>query len=310
MNIRLVWVAALLATSACASQAIPNTPAGPNSALADSAGGNSWASPDAKRHDLLYVSDFGSGSVSAYSYPELQPMATLHGLASPAGECSDRAGNVYITQPNVGRIREYAHGGTTPIAIFKSSPAPTACSVDPVSGNLAVANESSKAGPSEVTVYAAAQGKPAIYSAKGMYQHYAVAYDGAGDLFVDGVSRNLKFRLAELAKGAGGFEAVLADHQVRVPGNIQWDGTYLAVGDQSKGQLFRFAIAGGRATLAGTVALSDAWDPCQFWIAGATVIGPNFLGSNVSIWNYPDGGAPTKTISGLDKPFGVTISAR
>lgn len=264
--------------------------------------------PDARVHELMYVSDFGAASVSVYSYPAGKLEGHLRGVVAPAGECSDRSGNVFVTEPTAGKIREFAHGGTRPIAVLKDS-APVACSVDPTTGDLAVANQSSQAGPSGVSIFAAAHGAPVKYSAKGFYQHYAVAYDGAGNLFVDGVSRHLKFRLAELLKNTAAFAALTVDHQIRVPGNVQWDGTHLAIGEQGKGRIYRFAIAGGHGTLTSTVTLGDAWDPCQFWIAGTTVIAPNFAGKSVGFWNYPDGGAPTKTIDGLDQPFGVTISA-
>ncbi|HEY2555010.1 MAG TPA: hypothetical protein VGI15_07155 [Candidatus Cybelea sp.] len=47
----------------------------------------------------------------------------------------------------------------------------------------------------------------------------------------------------------------------------------------------------------------------QFWIAGASLIGPNEgNGGTVGYWRYPAGGNPSKTIDGLTYPFGVTVS--
>ena len=222
--------------------------------------------PDARVHELMYVSDFGAASVSVYSYPAGKLEGHLRGVVAPAGECSDRSGNVFVTEPTAGKS-EFAHGGTRPIAVLKDS-APVACSVHPTTGDLAVANQSSQAGPSGVSIFAAAHGAPVKYSAKGFYQHYAVAYDGAGNLFVDGVSRHLKFRLAELLKNTAAFAALTVDHQIRVPGNVQWDGTYLAIGEQGKGRIYRFAIAGGHGTLTSTVTLGDAWDRVSFGLPG------------------------------------------
>ena len=76
--------------------------------------------PDARVHELMYVSDFGAASVSVYSYPAGKLEGHLRGVVAPAGECSDRSGNVFVTEPTAGKIREFAHGGTRPIAVLKT----------------------------------------------------------------------------------------------------------------------------------------------------------------------------------------------
>ena len=102
--------------------------------------GRSWMSPIAKRVPLLYVSVWDTGVVYVYSYPKAKLLGKLVGiLDTPSGMCSDSKGNVWITNFHGEGITEYAHGGTKPIATL-SDPGtdPNGCSVDPLTGNLAV----------------------------------------------------------------------------------------------------------------------------------------------------------------------------
>lgn len=265
--------------------------------------------PDARRRDLLYVSDFGAGSVFVYAYASGKPLGKLAGLVSPAGECVDRTGNVFVTQARDGSIREYAHGGLHPVATLQdASGYPVSCAVDPTTGDLAVANQVSPNGRAGVSIYTAAHGAPTTYAIKTLYQEYSVGYDDRGNLFVDGVDVHNRFRLAERDKGAKTFTRVKVDQPIEVPGNVQWDGAYVAIGDQAAGKIYRFAIGGHNAAEVGSTTLGGARDACQFWIRNGTVVGPNFSGASVMFWNYPAGGAPRRTIGGLNKPFGVTIS--
>ncbi|MGA8099593.1 MAG: hypothetical protein WB810_13150, partial [Candidatus Cybelea sp.] len=101
----------------------------------------SWMAPAAKNTDLLYISDVGTDQVYVFSYPQGSLVGTLSGFNTPVRECSDTAGNVFVTNTNAENILEYAHGGSSPIATYHDKDfLPTDCSVDPASGSLAVAN--------------------------------------------------------------------------------------------------------------------------------------------------------------------------
>jgi hypothetical protein len=56
--------------------------------------------PEAKRNELLYVSDYSSpyrsNDVLVYSYPQGKLVGKLTGFTEPAGECVDSAGNVSL----------------------------------------------------------------------------------------------------------------------------------------------------------------------------------------------------------------------
>src|SRR5579875_97950 len=107
-----------------------------------STGGNSvpirsWMSPQAKSGDLIYTTDIDLNEVFVLSYQTGKLVGTIAGLSQPMGVCSDREGDVYVTDGD--QILEYAHGGTQALGTL-SDPGASAdsCAVDPVSGNLAV----------------------------------------------------------------------------------------------------------------------------------------------------------------------------
>jgi hypothetical protein len=103
--------------------------------------GKSWMLPEAKREDLLYISDAGNDTVTAYSYPRGRLVGTLGGFDFPYGQCVDKVGDVFITNTNASNILEYPHGSSSPTAtIGDAGEHPAGCSVDPLNGDLAVNN--------------------------------------------------------------------------------------------------------------------------------------------------------------------------
>ena len=105
--------------------------------------GASWMAQGLAQRDLLYVSN-ANGTVNVYRYWQHTLVGVLTEFDYPRGECSDQPGNVYITDYSAsyykGKVSEYAHGGKKPVHVIKDSNQPTGCSVDPKTGNLAVAD--------------------------------------------------------------------------------------------------------------------------------------------------------------------------
>jgi len=87
---------------------------------------------------------------------------------------------------------------------------------------------------------------------------------------------------------------------------VQYDGSNLAIGDEKRAIIYQ--VSGG--TVVGTTTLRGACLVQQFFIDGAHVIVPTVCGSNgeVSIYNYPAGGAPIERLTGLKAPFGAVVS--
>jgi hypothetical protein len=271
-------------------------PAGttPNQAVS----GQSWMAPATSRGDLVYISSY-TDVVYVYSYPDGTLVGTLTGFNDPSGICSDGAGNVWITNTNSANIVEYAHGGTTPIAtVSDSGHTPVDCSVDPTTGNLAAANYSGN-----VAVYKNAQGSPTYYSTVGLLQDTLwVNYDDAGNLF----AASRWHTPVWMKKGSSAFKKFgLKPHVHSRHDGLQSDGTYVTLIGTSI--IYRYSyrqVPGGKQ--ADQIKLNVGC--CSYyWIHGSEMAAAG--GSIAYFFNYPAGGNPITTITGLQRAQGVAISA-
>lgn len=314
MTRSITAIAVALGIAGCSGSQFPTAPPLQRAAAqaVRPARGHSWMLPEAKSKDLLYVSN--TFDVEVYSYPAGKLVGTLSNFDRPLGECVDATGNVYITDSAFSRIYEYPHGGAKPIAsIVDKQYQPYGCAIDPTTGNLAVANyETNWNYPGNLSIYHKARGYPTSYVVEGLYYYYYCGYDASGNLYVDGLNNGgFNFAFAELHKKSSTLESILLPQSISFPGGIQWDGTYLAVGDQSGGTIYQFSFSKGRATLKGQTPLNGAGIVGQFAINGSTVVAPNEGNStsNVLFYSYPAGGNPTKTITnGVTAPFAAVIS--
>jgi hypothetical protein len=260
--------------------------------------------PEAKGEDLLYVSD-GNGAVFVFAYPSGKFVGQLSGgFRSPNGLCSDRFGDVFVTDWQYQRVLEFAHGGTSPIKTFwYYNWAPADCSVDPVTGNLAVANLDSYA----VFIYSKAQGNPQIYVAPGIVLD--CAYDGQGNLFAGLFRARLRNppKVAELPRGSSQFRTIKLSRAIFYAEAIRWDGSLMAINDGKN--VYRVRFSGSKATIVGVTPMYGSKFIYAIWIQGRTLIGADINGADVGFWAYPAGGPMLKEIIGLfSSPSGVTVS--
>ncbi|HEX3370359.1 MAG TPA: hypothetical protein VHS56_12335 [Candidatus Cybelea sp.] len=303
----MLLLCAAAAIGAGCSAGFSSSPAAlPDARSAGVAAGPSWTSADAKGGSLLYVSDLGTNLVNVYTYPGGTLTGKLSGFGSVAGLCSDKAGDVFVVD-EAGPVQMFAHGGTTPLRKLDTAGAPYGCAVDPVSGNLALTNLSSYSNGA-INIYAKAKGKPKTYIDKSIDSTYFCGYDGSGNLYIDGWNRYGELVFIELPKRGGGFHVTKMQADANTPGGVQFDGKYVAVGVKGTGLVY--GLNGPTGKVAQTITLKSGTDVQQFWIAGASLIGPNEEnGGTVGYWHYPAGGSPSKTIGGLTYPFGATVSA-
>lgn len=284
----------------------------------------SWMAGGAAKSDLLYVSNV-NGTVTVYRFWSLAPVGTLTGFSRPKGECVDASGDVFITDRVAEDIVEYRHGGTSPVAVLSDTGFQDyACSVDPTTGNLAVANSYRSNGTAGgIAVYQNALQKPKYYHVTGAPNPQTCAYDAHGDLLVaSDYLRNGRqvVALVYLPKGARSFVRVDASvngmHESGVY-NVQWAGRYWAL--LYNNAILRFRIASdGKATHVSTSRLDgNAEGDARFWIAHldrgrqrqATQIVAAQPNNEVLFWPYPSGGASTGSVTaGLDDPYGVVVS--
>jgi hypothetical protein len=260
----------------------------------------SWVLPDAKKSELLYVSNFYGNDVLVYSYPAGQPVGMVAGITEAQGECTSRKsnGNWWVVATGANEVLEYAHGGTTPISTLSvTAGQPAACAVDPKTGDLAVTIISGD----EVVVYRHGSGAGTTYMAP--ISPFFCSYDDKGNLFVDGSG---EVPLAELPKGGSAFESIALNQAIEFAGGVQWHDNLLAIGDQETSNIYQFIISGSSGMREGTTSLAGG-DAAGFWIQKHDVLAP--ASGDVGIWQYPAGGSPIKTIdSNLYGPIDVVVS--
>jgi hypothetical protein len=286
-----------------------------------------WMAKSLKGDDLLYVTNM-NGAVNVYKYAQHSLVGVLTDFVWPIGACSDYAGNVFITDWEANKIVEYAHGGTKPIETIRDQFAPSNCSVNPVNGDLAVANYGNlnnryRAG--NIFVYTHGKGKPVKYEGRNGEKFQGCAYDGRGDLLaagaygISGPFYTNFYYLPKLGKSMAPID--LPGPTVSWEwGGIQglaWDGKYWVV---DGGDLYRYAI-NVKAQYVDEIALSNYVPDIWIYRKGRKSPAIQLVGAHGSYtssgtntayyWNYPAGGSPTVTITkGLDAPVGVTVSLK
>jgi hypothetical protein len=275
--------------------------------------------PDAKKKQLLYVSDAEADVVDVYSYPGLKLKGQLTGFDGVEGLCTDKDHNVWIANSNQETMLEYKHAGTNPIATLNDSGyLPVDCSVDPTTGDLAVANSESWPGrrQGDLAIYTRAKGSPQLYGDSSFYFTLYVGYDDRGNAFVDAQAPGTgAFVLAELPKGAGTLETINSGISGLGAG-VAWDGKYITVGiGRPSSTIYQLQVSGSAATIAGSTTISGNPGLGKYFVVtkgkkqGDLLIDPEIGGDhNVGFFKYPSGKGPSKTITGLQNPVAVAIS--
>jgi hypothetical protein len=279
--------------------------------------GHSRTSARVKSSRLLYVADSNGHTVNIYLNKGFVPVGEFVGFTQPTSFCTDAAQNIYVTDIGGSTITEYAHGGAVPIRILNDHQgAPIACAVDLKTGDLAVSNNS---GPSSsagnVIIFKGAKGSPTLFTAPTFSSYYFVGYDNHDNLYVDGYA-GVTFQLAELPKGQTAFGLVSLNQAIKAPAAVAWDGEFLAVGDQTTSIIYRFAVSHFTGTVTGSTTLNGEVAVFQFSFQGGspkhpqatTVVGAAAGSNAVGVWQYPAGGTPVKTVTGLHDPLGAIIS--
>jgi hypothetical protein len=115
-RLHLVGACAALAVSGC-SGASPGMPASSLPAGGAAAGRHGWISPDAKKHKLLYVTDYTSSIVLIYKQGATGagPVGEIvAGISQPQGDAIDKSGTLYVANQGNNTVTEYPAGSTSP----------------------------------------------------------------------------------------------------------------------------------------------------------------------------------------------------
>ena len=205
-NVRISWaMTTLAATTLLAGCGGSQPPIGAPGAMTQSPAIGSRRATSSS--DLLYVAT--SNGILMLTYPAAKQVGTVPSQGRYPYVCADSTnGNVFVAEN--GAINEYAHGGTS---IIQTLSPPSSyvnlkgCSVDPATGNLAVA-ASNTSGEGAILVYVGARGNATRYVDSELLYYYDCAYDSQSNLFVIG-SGNKKHAIvpkyAQLQKGSSRF---------------------------------------------------------------------------------------------------------
>ncbi|HEX3458501.1 MAG TPA: hypothetical protein VHR97_11155 [Candidatus Baltobacteraceae bacterium] len=269
----------------------------------------SWMLPEARGRDLLYVSSstYQYSTVYVYTFPGAKLVGGIVAGNYAGGLCSNAQGDVFVT--DYYNVYEFEHGQARRVAVISDPLGAFDCSVNPINGDLAVG------GFGGLTVFH--HEKRHRWHLGRLYTFDLsevpfCAYDGNGNLFFDGtlgVSSGSQPLFVELPHGGKQFENVKLNVKLRKPGNLAWDGKYLAVGDSDTPLIHRFAIRGLRGTQIGKLYLNGMQDVRQFAIHDGILIGPAFDGNWLfGLWRYPEGGSAQSTTA-QDQAWGATVAS-
>lgn len=263
--------------------------------------------------ELIYVA---SGK-EVYVY---KPQGKLLGsLGEVAGNlCSDSHGDVFISRDPASsyEVLEYRHGAIAPELTLNVPTYAEGCAVDPVTGNLAVADDGHG-----VTVFPYSKKFgwrfSKTYNTPNIEASAFCTYDANGNLFVDGTNSKLEFALSELETGGKSLQAITLDQNITKAGPVQWDGKHLAVEDAAKVYttpvtIYQFDISGSSGTEVGSTTLSDSFAGLGVWIQGNRVIaayGRHQDAAGLGVWPYPSGGAPVRHFSAYAGSVTVSIGS-
>jgi len=262
-----------------------------------------WMHGGAQSADLLYVSYYESEVIGVFDYPSGKMSGAITDVGFIVGLCTDAEGDIFVGRQ--GSILEYRHGGTMPVATLNDGKFTAwACSVDPTTGNLAVANTGRH--NDNIAVYAHAAGKPTIYRNSSFKEYFGCGYDASGNLYVlaFGKSSGGPNLLGELPKGKGGIKIITLSHTPEGQGGVQWDGKYLAVSSPGENAIFQFQIRGKTGRQVGETVLSGGNGVEQFSFPNiygesgqaTKLVGNNTASDETLEWPYPSGGSPDLTI--------------
>jgi hypothetical protein len=269
---------------------------------AHAAPGRSWIAPEAKKSDLVYISNFYNSTVLVSTYSGGKYVGSISS-DDPQGECTSKTsnGNWWVVASGADEVMEYAHGGTSPISTLSENVGePAGCAIDPTTGNLAV----SILGMGDLVIFADAKGSGTTLP-DGLRWTDFPCYDNHGDLFVTGLTTASNSALVELPKGGSSFETITLHPNEQ--GDMQWHGNYLAV--RGSGGIYHFAIHGTKGKEIGFTPLDGSSDIVQLWIQGRYVVGADAGNENAEMWKYPAGGPVFRYLHGsFDLPIGATVS--
>jgi len=248
----------------------------------------------------------------------------LTGFRFPAGMASDIKGDLYVADTNNSRIQIYAAGFASPPTTL-SDPGQYPQDVDSFANGayVAVANVyTTSIGPGSVSIFKGSTLQSTItYS--NLQQAYSCAFDGKGDLYVDGVDRNGNAVVGEIPRATSGgstFEQLTTTNIIGEAAGIQVTtaGGQVAIEDAFNRAIYTYNPPSG-----GSLGTPTQITPLSGGPAGPLTFAftknmtdlyvADYLSGDAFEYAYPTGGTPVATIrvgaggGGGPNPFGTAV---
>jgi hypothetical protein len=257
----------------------------------------------------VWISDSGQNTLERFAYAGGAPTGQVSAnLSEPQGMCQQKK-TFWLANTGASTMIHYNAAGHVLSTLSDTGQFPVGCSTH--AGNLAVSNIINvSGGPGSVTIYANGTGTGRNFAVSNLGRVYFIGYDGSGDLFVSGETTSSTVGFAELKAGGSAFAPLtLSGATINFPGTVQFARSRLVLGDQSGSGgfsiLYQTTVANGTATVTGSTNLTSALDAVQCFITGKKgAIAPDAASADGQQYNYPAGGSPTATYSGLVEPIG------
>jgi hypothetical protein len=276
-------------------------------------GAGSWTRVASSNGPFIYGAAYDA-YVNIFTFSG-QQVGVLKGFGEASGVCSDSDGGVFVLDDERDLIYEYLPDGSLPVDVFDDRyETPSGCAVDPITGDLAVANTQLQGhtATSNVAIFVPGSYQPPTsFTAPNISVYSFCAYDPDGNLYVDGLGSKQELELAELPAGSDQFVPIplsgINNHHHK-PAAIQWDGQYVAVGDRQAQVVYRVSVSGSTGTIVETVRIRG-WHrhtAVNFDIVGKKLLFPLF--EKLLFYKYPAGGRKTTGFLG-DVGSSITVTS-
>ncbi len=248
-------------------------------------------------------------------------VAQLTGFRFPAGMTSDIKGDLYVADLNNSRVQIYAAGLASPPSTL-SDPGQQPADVDSFANGayLAVTNYSTTTGgPGSVSIFKGSTLQRSIaYS--NLQEALFCAFDGKGNLYVDGLDANGNSVIGEVPHATSGgstFEQLTTTNTFGEATGIQVTtaGSQIVIEDAVNKAIYTYnAPSGGSlGTPTQTTPLGSSEIPWTFAFTknmADLYTADNSLDGNAFGYAYPAGGAAVSTLTVGDSsggPFGTAV---
>jgi hypothetical protein len=277
--------------------------------------------PAAKNTPVVFISSF-YGGVDQYNSKTGKYIGSLpqppEGFSGPQGLCTDKAGNVWVSNTNNLKLDEYSAAGAYMTSLSDAGGYPVGCAVSS-KGTLIATNifNASEGTPGNIQVFTneSGAGKTVATIGAGINRAFLVGFVSKSETaWFSGENVSYGAAFAQY-KGGKVSSLTISGATIGFPGTVTYSTKTksMVVGDQDTfyGPTF-YQVNPKTATVTGSTVLACSSGFCdvdQAAIKGGSLAGPDASSNVAAVYKYPAGGAG-KALSGgsPDEPVGSAFS--